>query len=276
MLKNACPKYVLIRLDDDDKMVPEKSQKTENNRILGGVDANDIRDAPWQVSIRSSSTLCGGSIIDATHIVSAGHCFYTPGGPPDPQAVRVFAGQVLLYSGTAHKVKSVKLHPQYDPVTYANDISVLELELPLDNGTAAGAVCLPEQPLEQYMSQKAMVSGFGIRKVDVLEASPKLQILTGVQIQASCNNINVSAGAFCAGGEKDKDACQGDSGGPLVVNGTADCNTATLVGVISWGNSCGAEGVSGAYTDVGYFLREAGGWLCMALGLDPCPNGESS
>jgi len=86
-------------------------------------------------------------------------------------------------------VKSVKLHPQYDPVTYAYDISVLELEIPLDKDTAAGAVCLPEQPLEQYMSQKAMVSGFGIRKVDVLEASPKLQILTGVQIQASCNNI---------------------------------------------------------------------------------------
>jgi secreted trypsin-like serine protease len=57
-----------------------------------------------QVSIRASSMLCGGSIIDASHILSAGHCFYTPGGPPDPETIRVFAGQAVMYSGTAHKV----------------------------------------------------------------------------------------------------------------------------------------------------------------------------
>jgi hypothetical protein len=48
--------------------------------------------------------LCGGSIIDASHILSAGHCFYTPGGPPDPETIRVFAGQAVMYSGAVHKV----------------------------------------------------------------------------------------------------------------------------------------------------------------------------
>ncbi len=44
----------------------------------------------------------------------------------------------------------MKLHPQYDPVSYANDVAVLELAEPLDADTVAGAVCLPRLPLEQY------------------------------------------------------------------------------------------------------------------------------
>jgi hypothetical protein len=86
-------------------------------------------------------------------------------------------------------VKTVKLHPQYDPVSYANDVAVLELAEPLDADTVAGAVCLPRLPLEQYRSQKAMVSGYGMRKANVREASPKLQILAGIQIQATCSGI---------------------------------------------------------------------------------------
>ncbi len=43
--------------------------------------------------------------------------------------------------------------------------------------------------LFEYRSQKAMVSGYGMRKADVREASPKLQILAGIQIQAACSGI---------------------------------------------------------------------------------------
>jgi hypothetical protein len=52
------------------------------------------------------------------------------------------------------QVKTVKLHPQYDPVSYANDVAVLELAEPLDADTVAGAVCLPLLPLEQYRQRK--------------------------------------------------------------------------------------------------------------------------
>jgi hypothetical protein len=43
--------------------------------------------------------------------------------------------------------------------------------------------------LFEYRSQKAMVSGYGMRKANVREASPKLQILAGIQIQATCSGI---------------------------------------------------------------------------------------
>jgi secreted trypsin-like serine protease len=59
-----------------------------------------------QVSIRTSSNLCGGTIVDSSHILSAAHCFYSPGGPPDPRATRVFAGNALMYQGNEFKVSS--------------------------------------------------------------------------------------------------------------------------------------------------------------------------
>ncbi|CAG9827550.1 unnamed protein product [Diabrotica balteata] len=43
------------------------------------------------------------------------------------------------------------------------------------------------------------------------------------------------------------DTCQGDSGGPLELNGT-------LIGVVSWGDSCGKPNAPGAYTKVSDFV----------------------
>jgi trypsin len=52
---------------------------------------------------------------------------------------------------------------------------------------------------------------------------------------------------FCAG-EGGKDSCQGDSGGPIV---NAD---GTLVGVVSWGNSCADPKFPGVYANLGPLL----------------------
>lgn len=60
---------------------------------------------------------------------------------------------------------------------------------------------------------------------------------------------------FCAGHlEAGPDACKGDSGGPFNVHYR---NTWFLVGVVSWGEHCGAQGKYGFYTRLGNFL----GWM---------------
>jgi hypothetical protein len=42
------------------------------------------------------------------------------------------------------------------------------------------------------------VSGYGMRKADVREASPKLQILAGIQIQAACSGIRYVERKICS------------------------------------------------------------------------------
>ena len=46
-----------------------------SDRIVGGADAPSM--IPWQVSVRSGTfTFCGATIIDASTILCAAHCFY--------------------------------------------------------------------------------------------------------------------------------------------------------------------------------------------------------
>jgi hypothetical protein len=88
------------------------------------------------------------------------------------------------------QVSKVTLHPGYDPKTYANDIAVLSLDHQLDAATAAGAACLPPEPLQHFYGRLATVSGYGLNSSDAKEGTMKLQILTGVQILDSCSAVN--------------------------------------------------------------------------------------
>ena len=46
-----------------------------DGRIVGGEDA-EIEDIPWQISFQTTGGFhfCGGSIMDATHVITAAHC----------------------------------------------------------------------------------------------------------------------------------------------------------------------------------------------------------
>ena len=51
------------------------SYMLSSDRIVGGVDAPT--PIPWQVSVRSGTfAFCGATIIDASTILCAAHCFY--------------------------------------------------------------------------------------------------------------------------------------------------------------------------------------------------------
>ena len=64
------------------------------------------------------------------------------------------------------------------------------------------------------------------------------------------NSSQISKDMMCAGASGGRDSCQGDSGGPLL-----DRENGVLVGVVSWGIGCGADGFPGVYARISSQVR---------------------
>ena len=76
---------------------------------------------------------CGGSLVSRSWIVTASHC--TLGGAPDQY--RVVLGEWDRSSNTdtvarVHEVIKMIKHPQYNSLTYNNDIAMWKLASPAD------------------------------------------------------------------------------------------------------------------------------------------------
>lgn len=110
-------------------------------RIVGGETASPSSWG-WAVSISiNSASLCGGSILSNSWIITAAHCV----SGRLASSIIIYAGSNIRWAGTQSRVVSkVFIHPKYNPRTYVNDIALLELKSPLDmSDPYVGTVCLP-------------------------------------------------------------------------------------------------------------------------------------
>ncbi|KAK9694490.1 Trypsin [Popillia japonica] len=219
-----------------------------DGRIVGG-EATTIEQHPYQISVQIlGSHWCGGSIISDRYIVSAAHCFAYP-----TSWYSIRAGSSLHNSGgQVIAASSITNHPNYNPSTADNDISIVFLASALTFGSGVATIPLPAQ--NEYVAEGslAVVTGWGNLQ-EGGSAPIQLQVV-GVPIvsNARCAALysvlgwDVSDNMLCAGyDEGGKDACQGDSGGPLAINGT-------LIGIVSWGQGCAQPGFPGVYANVPY------------------------
>ncbi len=90
----------------------------------------------------------------------------------------------------------MKVHPQYDPVSYANDVAVLELAEPLDADTVAGAVCLPLLPLEQYRQTGLKYTEhkpFGRHYLGVIRNTMSFAVHNLTQVKAGADHLPPSS-----------------------------------------------------------------------------------
>lgn len=233
--------------------------------ILGGSDAK-MAQAPWQVQVGiaqvgKTESLCGGSILDKGHILTAAHCLQPTLSSPavDPSKITIYTGSVLRDKGQKWKVQRFTLHPHWDPDKVVNDLAVMELVDKLHRNISRGAVCLPKKAITAYVGRGGMASGWGQRTACTSKPSPRLQIIKNLQILPDCLIVEKLfgppvPGQFCAGGQKGQGSCEGDSGGPLVIE-EAGCPTATLVGVTSSFHvlACGLDSVPNVFTDVAFY-----------------------
>ncbi|XP_008214285.1 chymotrypsin-1-like [Nasonia vitripennis] len=224
--------------------------------IVGGEDA-ELGDFPYQVSLKVvGKSICGGSIIDDTHVVTAAHCVISEEGKFFGYPMKVVGGIADLKSKGSSRVAVdvVKVYAtrEYDPTNVFarphGDIAVLKLAKPL--GIASNpnldTIELPN-PSKTYAGEKAVISGFGWNYVN-LQFNPstggveetggggygKMRFAdVDIISQSKCQRLaraiskNHICGMVVQRSAKPEGVCSGDSGGPLVAGDK------TLIGVVS-------------------------------------------
>jgi trypsin len=218
-------------------------------RIVGGYPASRGQ-FPHQVSIQSNGQhSCGGSIIAADTILTAGHCI-----SGDIYSATIVAGIIGLNEGGQRKrVVSASVHPAYDPQVIANDVAVLRLDSPF-NLQPGEVEIISLRQRDVSPGETLTLSGWGLTS-----SPPGGQIPNALQcIQLGAIDLytcaqqlqgigQVNTGNVCTSSPAGQGACHGDSGGPLIDQ------SGQQIGVVSWGYPC-AKGFPDVFTSVPFFL----------------------
>ncbi|MFJ2773633.1 S1 family peptidase [Streptomyces sp. NPDC087300] len=230
--------------------------------IIGGTEVSN--DAyPFMVALMekgSGSALdrqfCGGSLVTADTVVTAAHCLVDDAGKPvKPKSLQVAVGRTVL-SAKQGQIRNIAkggvvVHPRYLKGKEAYDVAFLQLAKPV-KGIAP--VALPTQGTDALIrpGQKATVAGWGNTDTEMTYTPDRLrQVKVPIISHAECGTSYKEYDSkvnFCAGVEG-KDSCQGDSGGPIFRN-VPGRRAPILIGVVSYGDGCGAQGAPGVYTSL--------------------------
>ncbi|GFW28053.1 clotting factor B [Trichonephila clavipes] len=267
-ISSISPEECGVRVQDSNAYSDFYNQKVrtpEGNLVnissilaVGGTNATG--KWPWMVAIfdeDKDKQLCGGTVINNRHIITASHCFDDKSLNPDLYTVQVGEINILGYN-SVYKVQEIKLHENYRPGLYYNDIAIIKLAEPLRYD--ATPICLPKEDIV-LSGDNVTVLGWGDlayrgRSTTTLQEVPGIPIVGNRECNIKFRRLptapfprGITRDFICAGLEEGgKDACQGDSGGPLLREFSE--KKFALVGIVSFGVKCAEPGFPGVYTKV--------------------------
>lgn len=251
--------------------------------IVGGIDA-DVANYPFMASLmfeyeNQPNTIypfCGGSVLDATHILTAAHCVY------DISGFNIANTKVAIDANNAQEmfavqrvaVKNIYYPSDYDDSTLINDVAVLELSQPLPTFSSSHAANLGDSSNQGYRTAGKAFTILGYGRFASSTQNSNVEFMKAEVTYVSPGDCNIWAnfttsnkqictkGASFDGSNLVTATCQGDSGGPLVWNGVQ-------IGIVSFGPAvCGDENLAAqsVFTDVSQYKD----WIIKAQ------NGEIS
>lgn len=208
--------------------------------VIGGTQAS-IQQYPYVAAVLTPTTLCTGTVISSTRVLTAGHCV----GNPQTMTVRTQSPSAFA-GGETLGVSSVAFAPGFAH-QFENDLAILTLSTPT-SATPIQVADPAEDAAYTRTGATLSVAGFGNRN-PLLIAKPQIGVLTATNV--SVRFCPLPAWAICDSGPKAGTAfrrlrrkkvkratvkatvCSGDSGGPLVANtpagprlvGTAEAST---------------------------------------------------
>ncbi|UJR32148.1 hypothetical protein I4U23_019615 [Adineta vaga] len=242
------------------------------DRIVNGQPVNSYV-WPWIVSLQNrGSHFCGGTLIDAFHVITAAHCF----DPPSTQlnVYEVVAGLLNLRQSDLRAVQKFSIdrifrHEGYNSRKLINDIAIIKLRKPAQITLSVYPICLPNGDGSQdpKVGQIVQIAGWGYTNsatkqiaqqlqeayIEILNHNGDLRGGPGCSVWAQRGNPMNEARQICAMSRDTRtDSCQGDSGGPLIRNINSKWY---LFGIVSYGDAiCASSKAAGVYTRVSAFI----------------------
>ncbi|KAI9295880.1 putative trypsin-like serine protease precursor [Neoconidiobolus thromboides FSU 785] len=223
-----------------------------NLRIVGGSDVSKPFKYPFMVSILKNDVhICGGTLYHGNMVITAAHCSPKSGQVHLHSAETHRHNLELFYKeegGMKHQVESVYTNSKFDLTTGAHDIAVWELDAPFNK---EAGIELDDGSISNQTEFPLKFIGWGItdtKEVATILQEVVLPIIDFDKCNKKYNNTLIKQAQFCTmDNEQKKDACQGDSGGPAFVKRG---NKFILVGVTSFGETCGHSEFPGVQTRV--------------------------
>merc|ERR1719435_749746 len=244
------------------------------NRIVGGQAAES--PIPWQVSVRQCQQgfchFCGGTILDATTVMSAAHCF-TQGQSMSGNYITAGVKDRNDNSGQTIEIANGVWNADMPYQGNNNDFVILKLSSALTFNDNVYPACLPDAdhaPEVETPAQTCFVSGWGTLESGAQSLPTALQwVAVPTVTNTICNSQyggGITSSMICAGSPNGGiDSCQGDSGGPFICTGPN--GQGVLTGVVSFGVGCGLASHSGVYARTTAVLD----WIKANMGSGTAP-----